>query len=258
MLFLDVQGTLLSDKDKSLIRGAKELIAYLNGQNIPYIIITNNTKDLNFLDSLRQKGLEIKEGAYLDPFCVLKSIIKPCAVAAFGSGEFLKSLEILGFSLDFQNPNAVLVASYDDFKFSDFATMIKLASTGVRFIALHETSIYKKNDKLYPGVGGIMRMINYAAPLQYEVVGKPSRAFYECALSLLKSQDEKAEFSKILIVSDDFKGDLCGAKELGMQTALVLSGKISNTTGLNEAKLDFIYEDVGECLKALKGSENEF
>ncbi|MCC2987870.1 HAD family hydrolase, partial [Campylobacter jejuni] len=43
MFFLDVQGTLISDHDKSLIHGAKELIDFLNAKNLPYVIITNNT-----------------------------------------------------------------------------------------------------------------------------------------------------------------------------------------------------------------------
>ncbi|EFS3673173.1 HAD family hydrolase, partial [Campylobacter coli] len=57
MFFLDVQGTLISDADKSLIYGAKELIDFLNMKNIPYVVITNNTKKIDFLERLRQKGL---------------------------------------------------------------------------------------------------------------------------------------------------------------------------------------------------------
>ncbi|EOE7387878.1 HAD family hydrolase, partial [Campylobacter jejuni] len=137
MFFLDVQGTLISDHDKSLIYGAKELIDFLNAKNLPYLIITNNTKKLDFLEKLQQKGLAIKENAYIDPFSVLKHLLRPCKVAAFGADEFVKSLENLGFELDFVNPSAVLVASYDDFKFKDFATMIELARREVRFIAMH-------------------------------------------------------------------------------------------------------------------------
>ena len=55
MFFLDVQGTLISDHDKSLIHGAKELIDFLNAKNLPYLIITNNTKKLDFLEKLREK-----------------------------------------------------------------------------------------------------------------------------------------------------------------------------------------------------------
>ena len=121
MLFLDVQGTLISDADKSLIDGACELVAWLNARQIPYVIITNNTKDLNFLASLRKKGLEIKDGAYLDPFFVLKERLKPCKIAAFGASEFKAALCELGFTLDYATPKALLVASWDAFSFDEFA-----------------------------------------------------------------------------------------------------------------------------------------
>ncbi|TEY04643.1 HAD-IIA family hydrolase [Campylobacter sp. US33a] len=252
MFFLDVQGTLISDADKSLICGAKDLIDFLNERNLPYVIITNNTKKLNFLENLRQKGLAIKENAYIDPFCVLQDYLKPCKIAAFGAGEFLQSVEKLGFELDFKNPQAVLVASYDNFKFKDFASMIEFAKDGLKMIAMHETSIYKKDNRLYPGVGSIMAMLKNAIKFDYEVIGKPSFAFYNEALKLLKMQNEGAEFKDIKIISDDFKGDLLKAKELKMKTLLVLSGKISDTKGLDTSLLDGIYPSVLEITKELK------
>ncbi|EAI9786382.1 HAD-IIA family hydrolase [Campylobacter coli] len=252
MFFLDVQGTLISDHDKSLIHGAKELIDFLNAKNLPYVIITNNTKKLDFLEKLQQKGLAIKENAYIDPFSVLKHLLKPCKVAAFGADEFVKSLENLGFELDFVNPSAVLVASYDDFKFKDFASMIEFARREVRFIAMHETSIYKKDGRPYPGVGSIMAMLKNAIDFEYEVVGKPSIAFYKEALNLIRRQNSKIDFEDIKIISDDFRGDLLKAKELGMKTLLVLSGKISDTKGLDTDLLDGVYPSVLEILKDLK------
>ena len=251
MLFLDVQGTLLSDEDKSLIKGAKELIKYLNSNLIPYVIITNNTKKISLLRELRALGLEIKDDAYLDPFSVLKSFIKPCKVAAYGAKAFLQSLESLGYELDYKEPEAVLIASYDNFSFSDFASMIEFANSGTRIIAMHETSIYKKNNRSYPGVGSIMAMLTYASNCKYEVVGKPSKAFYKEALSLLRKQDKNADFKDILIISDDFKGDLVKAKDLGMKTALVLSGKIKDSKNLDKDKLDFVYLNVNEYLREI-------
>ena len=44
MYFIDVQGTLISDSDKTPLNGACELIAYLNKKALPYCVITNNTK----------------------------------------------------------------------------------------------------------------------------------------------------------------------------------------------------------------------
>ncbi|EDO9296916.1 HAD-IIA family hydrolase [Campylobacter coli] len=252
MFFLDVQGTLISDADKSLIYGAKELIDFLNIKNIPYVVITNNTKKIDFLERLRQKGLAIKEGAYIDPFSVLGYILRPCKVAAFGAEEFIQSLEKLGFEMDFENPMAVLVASYDDFKFQDFALMMEYAKEGVQFIAMHESSIYKKEGRLYPGVGSIMAMLQNAIDFKYQVVGKPSTAFYKEALRLLRNYNKNADFEDIKIISDDLKGDLVQAKELGMKTLLVLSGKISDTKGLDTGMVDKIYPSVLEILKDLK------
>ncbi|EAH7654411.1 HAD-IIA family hydrolase [Campylobacter coli] len=252
MFFLDVQGTLISDADKSLIYGAKELIDFLNTKNIPYVVITNNTKKIDFLERLRQKGLAIKEDAYIDPFSVLGYILRPCKVAAFGAEEFIQSLEKLGFELDFENPMAVLVASYDDFKFQDFALMMEYAKEGVQFIAMHESSIYKKEGRLYPGVGSIMAMLQNAIDFKYQVVGKPSTAFYKEALRLLRNYNKNADFEDIKIISDDLKGDLVQAKELGMKTLLVLSGKISDTKGLDTGMVDKIYPSVLEILKDLK------
>ncbi|HEB7538095.1 TPA: HAD-IIA family hydrolase [Campylobacter coli] len=252
MFFLDVQGTLISDADKSLIYGAKELIDFLNIKNIPYVVITNNTKKIDFLERLRQKGLAIKEGAYIDPFSVLRYILRPCKVAAFGAEEFIQSLEELGFEMDFENPMAVLVASYDDFKFQDFALMMEYAKEGVQFIAMHESSIYKKEGRLYPGVGSIMAMLQNAIDFKYQVVGKPSTAFYKEALRLLRNYNKNADFEDIKIISDDLKGDLVQAKELGMKTLLVLSGKISDTKGFDTGMVDKIYPSVLEILKDLK------
>ena len=252
---IDVQGTLLSDSDKSLIAGAKELIDFLNLKNLPYVVITNNTKAKSddFLANLRKKGLNIKDSSYLDPFCVLSRFICPCDVALFGADEFKQTMQNLGFTQNLNSKNAVLVASYDDFKFSEFANMIELILNGAKFIPLHETSIYKKNGRLYPGVGAVANMIKSATNCEFKAVGKPSLAFYEEALRLLNLQKQDIKFEDITIISDDAMGDLKGAKELGMKTALVLSGKVSKVenSGVAPEILDFVFKDVNEFLGAI-------
>lgn len=256
MYFIDVQGTLISDSDKSPINGACELLKKLNQKQIPYVVITNNTKIKSdeFLQTLRDKGLAIKDGAYLDPFCVLNKTISPCPVALFGANEFISTMQNIGYTQDFSNPKAVLIASWDKFSFDDFATINELALKGIKIIAMHETSIYKKNGRLYPGVGAIANMISYATGVQFSSIGKPSLGFYTAALELLKLQNPKAEFKDITIISDDATGDLYGAKELNMSTALVLSGKIdkSSAANLNRDKIDNIYDDVSKIWEILK------
>lgn len=47
MFFLDVQGTLISDHDKSLIHGAKELIDFLNAKI--FLILSSLTIQKNLI-----------------------------------------------------------------------------------------------------------------------------------------------------------------------------------------------------------------
>jgi len=110
-----------------------------------------------------------------------------------------------------------------------FATMIEAALSGVRIVGMHGTSVYAKNGRKYPGVGAILAMLSYATSREATVVGKPSPAFYEAALACLKTQDKTLSWKNIRIVSDDAKGDLLGAKALGMHTTLVLSGKCQSS-----------------------------
>ena len=58
MYFIDVQGTLISDIDKSPIRGSIEFIDMLNEKDIPYVVVTNNTKSPSkeFYNFLQKQG----------------------------------------------------------------------------------------------------------------------------------------------------------------------------------------------------------
>lgn len=103
--------------------------------------------------------------------------------------------------------------------------MIDFLLGGASLVGMHETSIYAKNSKRYPGVGAILKMLEFATSVSYEVVGKPSEAFYNESLNKLKEQDSNVEFSDVIMISDDVKGDLGGAKEMGMKTFFVTSGK---------------------------------
>lgn len=259
MYFIDVQGTLISDADKSPIRGSREFIAKLNAAKIPYMVITNNTKKDSkvFYDFLHSLGFSFPFEHYLDPLMTLEhTISKEEGVAAYGAEEFLAVLRATGYKLDYQNPQTVLIAIKEDFTNEEFAQMIDFILSGASLVGMHETSIYAKNSKRYPGVGAILKMLEFATSAGYKVVGKPSTPFYEEALRRLQTQKSDAAFEQITIISDDVKGDLGGAKEMGMQTYFVTSGKYKSAeeiVPLLEERLrpDAVYADMQEILERL-------
>ena len=258
MYFIDVQGTLISDIDKSPIRGSIEFIEMLNEKKIPYMIVTNNTKksSKDFYAFLQSIGFNFEFSKYLDPLMLLASRVnkEKESVAAYGADEFLETLVKMGYRLDYENPKTVLIAIKENFKADEYAQMIDFLLSGASLVGMHETSIYAKNNKRYPGVGAVLKLLEFATSASYDVVGKPSVAFYEEALQILHKQDSSANFSDITMISDDVKGDLGGAKEMGMKTIFVTSGKYKTASEIvpfleQELKPDYIYADMKEILE---------
>ncbi len=249
--FIDVQGTLLDDIHRQPIPGACEFITHLNREKIPYVVVTNNTriKSEVFHQYLCDLGFNIPQKNYLDPFMVLRKNIEDTEVVVFGSDEFVKTLGAMGFDTQTKNPKAMLIASKKDFSSDDYAAMIETALHDVNIIGMHATSIYAKDGKRYPGVGAILEMLHYATSKEYCVIGKPSKAFYEEALGLLHEQGAKDDtFKEVTMISDDAIGDLCGIKELGSRTVLVLSGKCQNINEIKPIKdcIDEVIQDIGQ------------
>lgn len=253
--FIDVQGTLIDDTHAMPINGTCEFIDTLNKKEIPYVVITNNTKANSdvFLKSLVDKGLNIKN--YIDPFSILLTEVTAKKVAAFGTDAFLEVLQNLGYVLDYSNPEALIVSIKKEYTNEDYASMIEMALKVDDIIGMHETSTYSKDGKRYPGVGSIMNMIKFAVNKEYKVVGKPSYNFYNKARELID-----CKFDDITVISDDMIGDLIGAKNLNMKTSLVLSGKIKDEDEIlhtlkEEEKPNFICKDMSEVLALFNRGE---
>ena len=233
---VDVQGTLIDDREKAPIPGAVEAVATLYDRKVPFVLVTNNTKhdSAEFRRFLRSLGFRFDDDQYLDPLMVLERVVPPAPVAAYGSDAFVEVLKGRGYALEFDWPEAVLVAIRPDYTNEEYAGMIEGVLSGAKLVGMHETSLYAKNGRRYPGVGAILKMVSFATGRGYKVVGKPSRAFYEEALCLLRRRVPGLRFDEVTMLSDDLIGDLIGAKRMGMRTVLVLSGKVRSTDEVGE------------------------
>ena len=223
-LFIDVQGTLIDDVQRLPIPGAVEFIDALNERSIPYVIITNNTKRRDFLEYLQGLGFAIDRKRYIDPLMVLGAVLSPRKIASYGVPEFLGVLRHMGYTLDYQNPEAVVLSVKSDYTFEEFAQIDEFLLQGAQLIGMHKTSLYAKGGKRYPGVGALLEMFSFACGVEYSVVGKPSKLFFDQALKKLGSEG----YEDVWIISDDVQGDLMGAAQLGMKSCFVLSGKFKS------------------------------
>ncbi|MEO1924317.1 MAG: HAD-IIA family hydrolase [Nautiliaceae bacterium] len=241
--FLDVQGTLIDDKDFKPLNGALEFVKYLKENKIPFIFLTNNTKRPSdeFKEYLKDLGFEFEN--YLDPLMVLDDIVN-FPVAAYGHEKFLNIIE-KKYGLDYSNPEKI-VLGIKLYSNEEFADIIEMLLKGAQLVGMHKTSLYHKNGKRYPGLGAILEMLKYATGRDYEVVGKPSFRFFKKASDILK-----LSFDKITIISDDLYGDVLPAMELGIEGVLVLSGKIKDEKEISQ-KPHKIFKNIGEYLEFIR------
>lgn len=248
--FIDIQGTLLSDIDYKPIKGSIEFLNYLNSNKIPFALITNNTllHSQKLKMYLRNLGFNFDENSYIDPFMIIKNKLINKKIAAFGSENFITILKEMNFDITYENPDIVLLSSSSKFDFENFSFMIKLIQKGAKLVAMHKSSIFVKNEKKYPGVGAIVKMLEFACATKAKIIGKPTKSFYKQGLSLLRTKDKKLKFSDIIMLSDDAIGDLVGAKKLNIKTYLLLSGKTKNIDELGVYKkyIDKTYNNISE------------
>jgi len=76
-LMIDVQGTLIDDKQKLPIPGAVDVLKKIQHSATPYVLVTNNTKQESeaFKSYLRDLGFVFGDENYLDPLMVLDDLL---------------------------------------------------------------------------------------------------------------------------------------------------------------------------------------
>ena len=237
--FIDIQGTLIDDKNFLPLPGAIEFIEELNKKNIPFVLVTNNTKKESneFIKYLQNLGFKFNEKQYIDPLMIIKKELKDVVLKPYGNVKFVEIVKN-NFKTS-QNPEAIILG-IKIFSPEEISEIIETLLSGAKLYGMHKTSLYVKNDKRYPGLGAILEMLKYATGKDYEVFGKPSKKFF-----LEAAKKIGLSFDKITIISDDLYGDLIPAKELGMRSVLVLTGKIKDQKEIS-AKVDLIVKDLNE------------
>ena len=91
---------------------------------------------------------------------------------------------------------------------------------GAKLLALHKNRFWQKPDGLHLDLGVFVAAIEYATGQQAEILGKPSKAFFHGICERLGVAPHEA-----LMVGDDIESDIGGAREAGLKTALVQTGK---------------------------------
>ncbi|ORZ03433.1 haloacid dehalogenase-like hydrolase domain-containing protein 2 [Syncephalastrum racemosum] len=153
--------------------------------------------------------------------------------------------------LDTSNPNAVVVGlapSKFDYAHMNKAFRLLTEDKSRPLIAVHKAMYFADADEeLSMGPGGFVEALEYATGVKSTVVGKPTRSFFQLALTQIGLQDTP---QNVAIIGDDVNNDLGGgAKELGLHRFLVRTGKYrpGDEASHKDDRLH-VYESIAEAI----------
>ncbi|HTX29987.1 MAG TPA: HAD-IIA family hydrolase [Solirubrobacteraceae bacterium] len=114
----------------------------------------------------------------------------------------------------------VVVASHDEFNYSELKDATQALLAGAELIAANRDRTFPREDGLWPGTGAIVAALEYATGVKAHAVGKPEPQIFRAAL-------DRLDDGRILVVGDRLDADLAGAAAAGLDGAIVLTGVTS-------------------------------
>ena len=227
-LLIDMDGVLTRDKELNPFPYASEFVRNLKSKGIPFRIVSNNStrSPKEIVNTLREKGVPLDYGDLITPVALLPDFLRGEGVSkvfVIGTGMLRRFLEESGFEVreDFE-VDAVVVGQDRELDFRKLKTATSAVFLrGAKIVPVNLSRIVKDSDGLYfPGAGAVALSLVHATGYRRELpnLGKPSPKFIELALRGLPSD-------YVFLVSDDIYTDLIGAKELGVRTVFMTTGK---------------------------------
>jgi len=119
---------------------------------------------------------------------------------------------------------------------------------GAQLLALHKNRFWQKPDGLHLDLGVFVAAIEYATGREAEILGKPSADFFHGIC-----RNIGADPSQTLMVGDDVESDIGGAKDAGLKTALVQTGKYrEDFVKQSGIRADLVLPSIADLPDAIK------
>lgn len=239
---LDIDGVVLQGSE--LVAGAKDAVAWLRREGYPFRFLTNTSRKSrrSVVASLGSTGLVVDA----------EEVVSTTGVAA----EWLRRRGLSRLHLlvaedareDFADfvqtddgPDAVVVGDMGRrFDFDVLNRGFLSLHGGAELVALQRNRYWYSEDGLAMDAGAFVAALEYASGRQAELIGKPSRQYFDAAVEALSVPRER-----VVMVGDDPETDIRGARDAGLLTMLVETGKHSAADDLH-VEPDWILTSIAE------------
>ena len=207
---------------KEAVAGAIETMKKLERTGLPIAGVTNTTtrSKARLVEKLAAMGFSITAGQIFTPAALAVQRIggRPAALHVHPNlAEDFASITKVDVHPDFVVMGDIGGEGYDT---ACLQRIFDQIMDGAVLLALHKNRFWQLPEGLRLDLGPFVAAIEYASGMQAEVLGKPSKTFFQLICQSLGCEPEAA-----LMVGDDVESDIGGAQAAGLQTALVRTGK---------------------------------
>jgi HAD superfamily hydrolase (TIGR01458 family) len=230
-VLLDIDGVLHVSGEP--IPGAPEAVSALHDAGHRLRFVTNNTTRARsqLAAELRGIGFDLTEDEIeTTPLAAAKLLSGGRVLALTMSAvrpDLASRVELVEEGAD---ADTVLLGGADEseetgrvFAWENLNHAFAALKSGARLVCLHRNRWWQTSRGPLLDAGAFVAGLEYAAGVEAEVIGKPSRAYFEAALDELG-----AEPAETVMVGDDVESDVGGAKAVGMRGVLVRTGKFTD------------------------------
>lgn len=230
-ILLDIDGVLHLSGEA--VPGAPEAVRELREDGHRLRFVTNNTVRARrrLAEELSALGIELEEDEISTTPCAAASLLAGRRVLALTMAAVREDLEPSVELVD-EGAEVVLVGGADEteetgrvFAYANLNRAFAALESGARLVCLHRNRWWQTSRGPLLDSGAFVAGLEYAARVEAEVVGKPTRAYFDAALA-----DLGAGAGETWMVGDDVEADVGGAKAAGLKGVLVRTGKFREET----------------------------
>lgn len=219
----DMDGVLI--REGEMIPGADRFLGELMDNDIPFMVLTNNSihtpRDLSA--RLAATGLRIPperiwtSGTATAHFLTDQRQVGTAYVV--GESGLTTLLHSQGWILTDADPEFVVLGETRTYSFEAITTAINLILGGSRFICTNPDVTGPAPQGILPATGSVAALITAATGRDPYYIGKPNPVMMRSALNVIGAHSERA-----VMIGDRMDTDVKSGLEAGMRTILVRSG----------------------------------
>lgn len=222
-LFLDLDGCVWFGG--VLAEGASEAIARLRerGKRILFVTNVSNATRRGIAAKLSALGVPATGDDVQAPLELLPQHdylsgedVTVFALCAAGVSDAIRELGI-AVTEEPASADVVVVGRNPKMTYQDLAAATQALCSGARMLALNvDSRVPMEGGVIVPGTGAIVAALHEATGVEAEVIGKPSRFFFDSAL-----RHFGADGGSTVMVGDTLDSDILGGQRAGLRTVLV-------------------------------------